>query len=147
MSRSENIAVFESYLHGLASKDLSSVPFAPAITSEGPLMPKLAGRETIVGFLTSIFPFIKGVEIKQQIVNGDYGATVFDMETVNGVDHVVDLCRVVGGQLTEVRAFYYPNQILSSRAHSMREKSPKHSSSRPRLRPGLSTKALVHLVG
>jgi len=40
MSRSENVAVVESYLNGLASKDLSSVPFAPGITFEGPLMPK-----------------------------------------------------------------------------------------------------------
>jgi hypothetical protein len=110
MSRSENIAVVESYLNGLASKDLSSVPFAPDITFEGPLMPKLAGRETIVGFLTNILPFIKGIEIKQHLVDGDYVATVFDMETVNGVDHVVDLCLVVGGLLTEVRAFYYPSQ-------------------------------------
>ena len=108
MSRSESIAVVESYLNGLASKDLSSVPFAPDITFEGPRMPKLAGRERIVGFLTSIFPFIKGINIKQHIADGDYVATVFDMETVNGVDHVVDLCRVSGGLLTEIRAFYYP---------------------------------------
>ncbi len=110
MSRSENIAVVESYLNGLASKDLSSVPFAPDITFEGPRMPKLAGRETIVGFLTSILPLIKGIEIKQHVVDGDYVATVFDMETVNGVDHVVDLCLVAGGRLTEVRTFYYPSQ-------------------------------------
>jgi hypothetical protein len=37
-------------------------------------------------------------------------ATVFDMETINGVDHVIDLCLVVGGELKEVRAFYYPSQ-------------------------------------
>ena len=82
MSGSENIAVVESYLNGLASKDLSPVPFAPDITFDGPLMPKLVGREKIVGFLTSIFPFINGIEIK----DGDYVATVFDMETANGVD-------------------------------------------------------------
>lgn len=111
MSRSVNIAVVETYLNALVSKDLSAVPFAPGITFEGPLMPKLAGRETIVGFLTSILPFIKGIEVKQHIVDGDYVATVFDMETDNGVDHVVDLCLVVGGLLTEVRAFYYPSQI------------------------------------
>ena len=110
MSRSESIAVVESYLNGLASKDLSSVPFASGVTFEGPLMPKLAGQEAVVGFLTSIFPFIKGIEIKQHLVDGDYVATVFDMETVNGVDHVVDLCLVVDGLLTEVRAFYYPSQ-------------------------------------
>ena len=109
MSRSENIAVVENYLNGLAIKDLSSVSFAPGVTFEGPLMPKLTGRATILGFLTSIFPLIKGIEIKQHIVDGDYVATVFDMETVNGLDHVVDLCLVVGGLLTEVRAFYYPS--------------------------------------
>ena len=112
MSRSENIAVVESYLNGLARKDLSSVPFAPGVTFEGPLMPKLAGRETIVGFLTSILPLIRGIEIKQHIVDGDYVATVFDMETINGVDHVIDLCHVVDGELKEVRAFYYPSQGL-----------------------------------
>ena len=110
MQRSENIAVVERYLKSLISKDLSSVPFASGITFEGPLMPKLAGRETIVGFLSSILPLIKSIEIKQHIADGEYVATVFDMETVNGVDHVVDLCRVVDGELTEVRAFYYPSQ-------------------------------------
>jgi hypothetical protein len=110
MSRSENIAVVESYLNGLLRKDLSSVPFAVGVTFTGPLMPKLSGRETIVGFLNSILPLIRGIEIRQHIVDGDYVATVFDMETVNGVDHVVDLCLVVGGELTEIRAFYYPSQ-------------------------------------
>jgi hypothetical protein len=110
MTQAENIAAVESYLKGLASKDLSSVPFASGITFEGPLMPKLAGRETIVGFLRSILPLIKSIEIKQHIADGEYVATVFDMETVNGVDHVVDLCRVVDGELTEIRAFYYPGQ-------------------------------------
>ena len=110
MSRSENIAVVESYLNGLLRKDLSSVPFAPGVTFAGPLKPKLSGRETIVGFLTSILPLIKGIAIRQHIVDGDYVATVFDMETINGVDHVVDLCLVIGGELTEIRAFYYPSQ-------------------------------------
>ena len=110
MQRSEKIAVVESYLKSLSSKDLSSVPFASDITFEGPLMPKLAGRETIIGFLSSILPLIKSIEIKQHIADGEYVATVFDMETVNGVDHVVDLCRVVDGELTEIRAFYYPDQ-------------------------------------
>ena len=110
MSRSKNVAIVEDYLKALLTKDLSAVLFAPDITFEGPLMPKLAGRETILGFLRSILPFIKGIEIKQHIADGDYVATVFDMETVNGVDHVVDVCRVIDGELKEVRAFYYPKQ-------------------------------------
>ena len=73
-------------------------------------MPKLTGRETIVGFLKSILPLIKDIQIKQHIVDGNYVATVFDMETVNGVDHVVDLCLIIHGELAEIRAFYYPTQ-------------------------------------
>jgi hypothetical protein len=69
------------------------------MTFEGPLIPKLADRETIVGFLTSILPLIGGIEIKQHIVYGDYVATVFDMDSINGVDNVIDLCLVVGGEL------------------------------------------------
>jgi hypothetical protein len=99
----------EAYLRSLESKDLSAVPFAADITFEGPLMPKLSGRQTIVGFLGSILPLIKSIETKQHIVDGEYVVTVFDMTTVNGVDHVCDLCRIVDGELKEVRAFYYPN--------------------------------------
>ena len=76
-------------------------------------MPRLASRDMVVGFLTSILPFIKAIEIKQHIVEGDYVATVFDMETVNGVDHVMDLCHVVGGELTAIHSFYYPSQERS----------------------------------
>jgi hypothetical protein len=108
MYRSENIAVVESYLYGLANKNLSAIPFASGVTFEGPLMPKLVGRETIMGFLGTILPLIKGIEIKQHVAEGDYVATVFDMETVNGLDHVIDLCRVVNGELEQIRAFYYP---------------------------------------
>ena len=35
-------------------------------------------------------------------------ATVFDMETVNGVDHVFDRIHIVDGEIKGVHAFYYP---------------------------------------
>jgi hypothetical protein len=111
MSRSEKIGVVDRYFKGLIDKDLTSVPFAANISFEGPLMPKLTGRDTILGFLNSILPMIKGIQVKQHIVDGDYVVTVLDMETVNGVDHVVDVCLIVNGEIAEVRAFYYPNQV------------------------------------
>jgi hypothetical protein len=89
---------------------VSASPSFPPFPLSRRLGSRVAGRETIVGFLTSILPLIRGIEIKQHIVDGDYIATVFDMETINGVDHVIDLCLVVGGELKEVRAFYYPSQ-------------------------------------
>jgi hypothetical protein len=110
LSKSKNVAVVESYLKSLVTKDLVDALFATDITFEGPLMPKLSGRETILGFLRRILPLIHDAKIKQHITDGDYVATVFDMETVNGVDHVVDVCRVIDGELKEIRAFYYPGQ-------------------------------------
>ena len=112
MSRDEIIAIAEAYLNGLAKKDLSSVPFAADITFEGPRVPKVIGRERVVGFLTSIMPLLKRVQIKQHLVDGEFVATMFDMETVNGTDKVVDWLHVSGGQLKAIRSFYYP-QVAS----------------------------------
>ena len=106
MSRDEAIAVVDAYLNGLAKKDLSNVPFAGF---EGPRVPRLIGRQSVVGFLTSIMPLVKRIEIKQHLVDGAFVATMFDMETVNGTDKVVDWHHVSGGQLKAIHSFYYPH--------------------------------------
>jgi uncharacterized protein DUF4904 len=110
MSREQKIAAVEAYLDCFATKDLSKVPFAEDVTFEGPRMPKLTGRQVILGFLTSILPMVKGIKLKQHIVEGDYVATVFDMETVNGVDHVFDRIHIVDGEIKGIHAFYYPQE-------------------------------------
>lgn len=71
-------------------------------------MPKLTGRQTILGFLATIMPAVKSIHVKQHIVEGDYVATVLDMETVNGVDHVFDRIHIVDGEIKGVHAFYCP---------------------------------------
>src|SRR5215469_229329 len=108
MSRDEAIAVVEAYLNGLAQKDLSNVPFAADVTFEGPRVPPLIGQQRVVGFLTSILPLVKLIEIQQHLVDGEFVATMFEMETVNGTDKVVDWLHISGGQLKAIRSFYYP---------------------------------------
>lgn len=108
MSRDENVAVVESYLNGLRSKDLSNVPFAVDVTFEGPRQPKLTGRRDVIAFLTNILPAIKDIRIRQHIVEGKYVATVFDMETIFGTDRVFDRLHVSDGQLKAIHSFYYP---------------------------------------
>ena len=108
MSREEKVAIVEAYLRGLAGKDISKVPFAANITFEGPRVGKLIGRSAVVGFLTSILPAVKSVQIKQHIVEGDFVATVFEMETIFGVDQVFDHMHVCDGELKEIHSFYYP---------------------------------------
>jgi hypothetical protein len=112
MSREQKVAVVEAYSDCYRTKDLSKASFAEDVTFEGPRMPKLAGRATILGFLTQILPVVRGIELKQHIVEGDYVATVFDMETVNGVDHVFDRIHIIAGQNKAIHAFYYPEQPL-----------------------------------
>jgi hypothetical protein len=112
MSREEKVAAVEAYLDCFVTKDLSKVSFAEDVTLEGPRMPKLTGRPSVFGFLTHILPMVKGIQLKQYIVEGDYVATVFDMETVNGVDHVCDQIHIVDGQIKTIQAFYYPDEIL-----------------------------------
>lgn len=111
MIREEKIKLVETYLESLLSKDLSKVSFTDDVTFEGPRMPKLNGRQSVLGFLQKIMlPAVRNIQVKQHIVEGDYVATVFDMETNDGVDHVFDLIRVVNGQIGEIQAFYYPQQ-------------------------------------
>src|SRR5262245_22211164 len=108
MSRDQKVAAVDAYLDCFKTKDLSGVPLAENVTFEGPLVGTLSGPKTVKGFLASILPMVKGVHVKQHIVEGNYVATVFDMERVNGVDRVFDLIRVVEGEITEIRTFYYP---------------------------------------
>ena len=108
MSREQKVAVVEAYLECFVTRDLSKVSFAEDATFEGPRMPKLTGRATVLGFLLQILPMVRGVRLKQHIVEGDYVATLFDMETVHGVDHVFDRIHIVDGQIKAIQAFYYP---------------------------------------
>ncbi|HTR36665.1 MAG TPA: nuclear transport factor 2 family protein [Bryobacteraceae bacterium] len=114
MSREQKVAVVESYLDCFATKDLSKVPFAEDVTFEGPLMPRLTGRATVLAFLAQILPMVRCIQLKQHIVEGDYVATVLDMETVNGVNHVFDRIHIVDGEIKAVHAFYYSEQPQST---------------------------------
>jgi hypothetical protein len=114
LTREEKVAVVEAYLKGLISKDVSKVPFATDITFEGPRVPPLAGREVVVGFLKMILPAIKDIQIKQHIVEGDYVATVFDMETTDGIDRVFDRIRLLDGEVKEIHSFYYPRPLQTN---------------------------------
>jgi ketosteroid isomerase-like protein len=109
-SREQMVAVVEEYLNCFSTKDLSRIPFTEDVTFEGPRMPRLAGRQMILGFLASILPMVKKIEFKQHIVEGDYVATLFDMETTEGVDHVFDLIHISDGKIKGVHAFYYPHR-------------------------------------
>ena len=63
----------EAYLDCFATKDLSRTSFPEDVTFEGPRMPKLVGRATVLGFLGQILPMLRGIQWKQHIVEGQSG--------------------------------------------------------------------------
>ena len=109
--REERVRLVENYLEGLRTKDPSKFSLAENVMFEGPQMPTLSGRQTVLGFLQKImFPAVKNIQVKQHIVEGEYVATVFDMETTHGVEHVFDLIHVCDGEISAIHAFFYPQQ-------------------------------------
>jgi SnoaL-like domain len=110
MTREEKIAVVESYIHGLGTGDFANVPFAEDVSYESPLTPKRTGQEAIA-FLSALFPFMRGADVQQHIVEGEYVATVFHLRTPNGMTTVFDKFRVVDGQLKEINPYYDPSVL------------------------------------
>jgi limonene-1,2-epoxide hydrolase len=109
-----NIQVVEGYLHGLKSKDLSKVPFAPDVTFEGPLSAKISGIDAVRKFLTGMFPVIRDIRIKRHIAEGEFVATEFDFDTTFGVIPVFDCFRVSDGRLKQIRPYYDPRPITNA---------------------------------
>lgn len=109
MLREDKIRLVETYLESLLSKDLSKVLLAENVTFEGPRMPRLNGRQAVLGFLQKIMlPAVKSIQVKQHIVEGSYVATVFNMETTEGLLHICDVIHVLDGQIRGIHAFFYP---------------------------------------
>ncbi len=110
MTRADKINVAERYIRGLGSRNFTDVSFAESVSYESPLTPKLVGREAIE-FLEGIFPIIRGAEIKQHIVEGEYVASVFELQITTGNVAVFDKFRIADGKLQEICPFYDPSLL------------------------------------
>jgi hypothetical protein len=109
--RTAVVAIVDSYLQGIGRKNLAGVPFASDVTIESPLTTKLVGVEPVSAFLTGLFPAVKDVRINRHIVDGEFDAVQFDLDTVFGVIPVFDCIRVTNGLIQEIRPYYDPRPI------------------------------------
>ncbi len=110
MTREEKVSVVERYINGLGSGDFSTVPFAEDVSYQSPLTPRIHGQEAI-NFLSGLFPIMRGAEIVQHVVEGEFVATLFVLHTPNGRTHVFDKFRVVDGRLKEINPYYDPSVL------------------------------------
>lgn len=109
--RSSIVTAVESYLQALGRRNLTGVPFAEGVTLESPLTETLVGADRVVEFLTGLFPAVKDVRINRHIVEGEFDAVMFDLDTVFGVIPVFDCIRVRDGLIHEIRPYYDPRPI------------------------------------
>jgi len=116
MNPNTAVQAVESYLSGLRSKDLESVPFAPSVSFESPLSPRIVGIKPVTEFLTGLFPAVKDVRVLRHISENEWVATRFDLETVHGVIPVFDCFRVANGLIQEIRPFYDPRPLTNAAA-------------------------------
>ena len=110
-----NVEAVESYINGLKSKDLSSVPFAPDVSFRGPLAPEpLHGVESLVEFLSLVLPLIKDTRIIRHVVEADQVCTMWELETnySQAVIPVLEYFQVTDGLIKEMRPYYDPRPIM-----------------------------------
>ena len=110
MNRNEMVSIAEKYITGLGAGDFSQVPFSTDITYESPLTPKIQGQE-VIDFLSGLFPLMRGAEVVQHIVEGEYIASLFILHTPNGKTYIFDKFRVVYGKLRELNPYYDPSVL------------------------------------
>src|ERR1044071_4561644 len=63
------IEIVEAYLSGLRNGNLDRTPFAPDLTYESPLLPKMTG-EAAIQRLSSLLPELSSIRVKRHIVEG-----------------------------------------------------------------------------
>ena len=111
MSRNDKVAVVETFLNCLASKDLAQLPIEPDLTVQSPLIPKVGGAPAMK-YLKRVADAVRTIQVKQHIVEGDWVATLFEEETVNGPVSVFAKFEVVSTRIRDVSVFYDPRSLV-----------------------------------
>jgi hypothetical protein len=110
MSRTDKIAVVESFLNCLVSKDLARLPVEPDLTVESPLIAKVGGGAAMK-YVKRVADTVTAIRVQQHIVEGDWVATRFDEETRNGPVAVFARFQVVSERIKDVSVFYDPRKL------------------------------------
>ena len=111
MSRTDKIAVVESFLNCLVSKDLAQLPVDPDLTVQSPFIAKVGGSAPMK-YVKRVADSLTAIRIKQHVVEGDFVATLFEEDTVNGSVAVFSLFQVVSERIKFVSVFYDPRKLM-----------------------------------
>lgn len=113
LSRSEAVALIESFLDCIVRGELDRLPAAPDLTVQSPLTPKRDGAAAME-YVKLVSASVTGIRVRQHIVEGEHVASLLDQETVNGPLEVFSKFRIASGRIQDVRVFYDPRQVAGS---------------------------------
>ena len=82
------------------------------MTFESPLSPLIQGLDAVRQVFAGFLPAMKGIKVSQHIANGEWCATLFEMETPFGTLPMVDWFHVVDGQIKSIRVYFDPRPIV-----------------------------------
>ena len=108
------IRTVDAYLSALAAKNISAAPFHSDVTFESPLSPVIRGAESVRQVFAGFFPAMNGIKVRQHIADGEWCATLFEMETPFGTLPMVDWFHVVEGQIKSIRVYFDPRPIVDA---------------------------------
>jgi hypothetical protein len=107
--REDVIRAVEAYLRGLAANDLGATPLHPDVEWQGPHGSWIKGATMLRTVLSDLFPTITGIDIVRHIVDGEWCATMFNVETTAGIIPIFDCFHVVGGQIASIQNYSQPS--------------------------------------
>jgi limonene-1,2-epoxide hydrolase len=111
MSR-PNVENAETYLHAIRAKDPTRALFAPDVTMEYPLSPRiLTGASEVREFMLATMPSVDDIQIERRLADGEYVVILWQAYTVWGTIPVCTVFRVADDLIQEIRGFFDPRPI------------------------------------
>src|SRR5262249_31046644 len=93
-----NLAIAETYLEAIRSKDPDKALLAPEVTLQFPLTHRIVtGRESVIAHISALFPGIDDVKVERHLTGGDYVATLWHAESVWGNLPICSVFLISGG--------------------------------------------------
>jgi limonene-1,2-epoxide hydrolase len=106
--REDVIRTVEAYLNALGTKDFAAAPLHSDVEWQGPPGTWIKGATMLRTVLSGLFPAITGIEIVRHIVEGEWCATMFNVNTTSATIRIFDCFHVVGGQIMSIQNYSQP---------------------------------------
>jgi ketosteroid isomerase-like protein len=105
--------VMQAYVDG----DIDQAPLAEDAVHRGPMVPgALRGAAEVRRHIAEVAPFVKRMELKRLVVEGDSAAAIFEYEGVNGVViEGAEFFHIRDGLICEQQVFFDTQTLFRGR--------------------------------